>query len=334
MKLPVFFLMETSVASRNMAKLGSLFVCVAAVMWGFDGVVLTPRLYNLNVDYVVFVLHALPFAAMNLILFREYRRLKTLQASDIVYMFLIALFGGALGTLAIVKALFLVQFQQLTVVALLQKLQPVFAVLLARILLKEQFGRNFALWAAVAVLGGYFLTFEFQTPSLVNNGNMLPAALYSLFAAFAFGSSTVFGKRVLFRIPFQSALFFRYGMTTAIMLVIVAFGGGFGQFSATTPTNWALFVLIGLTTGSGAILLYYYGLRQIRASESTILEMSFPVAAVLFDYVFNGSLLSPVRIGAGLIMLLAIYKIGTQEDTFVADVETEEAVVSRASTAE
>lgn len=308
--------------AQRLAKLGSMLVCLAAIMWGFDGVVLTPRLFNLEVPYVVFILHALPFAVMNLILFREYKTLRLLTPGDFFYVFLIALFGGALGTLAIVKALFLVQFQQLTVVALLQKLQPVFAVLLARVILGERFGEKFLLWAGLAVLGGYFLTFQFQSPVIVNNGTMLPAAGYSLFAAFAFGSSTVFGKRVLNKVSFRSALFLRYGVTTLIMAVIVAIFGGFDQFAKTTPANWAIFVLIGATTGSGAILLYYIGLRYIRASESTILELSFPVSTVLFDYLFNGTILTPVQWASAAVMFLAIYKIGTSgapDDEGLAD---------------
>lgn len=59
-----------------------------------------------------------------------------------MFFFLVALFGGSLGTLSIVKALFLVNFHHLTVVTLLQKLQPVFAIILARIILKEREGKD------------------------------------------------------------------------------------------------------------------------------------------------------------------------------------------------
>ncbi len=289
--------------------LGALFVSIAAAMWGFDGVVLTPRLFNLDVSYVVFMLHALPFLAMNLILFGEYKRVKTLSPSDVIYFFLIALFGGALGTLAIVKALFLVEFKALTVVALLQKLQPVFAVLLARFLLKERFGKNFIFWAAVALGASYFLTFEFNRPELALGGKMLPAALYAVLAAFSFGSATVFGKRVLNKVPFQTALFFRYGLTALITLVIVLVNGKMNQFTQTTPTNWAFFALIGATTGSGAILLYYYGLRHITANVSTMCELCFVVSSILFDFLFNGHILSPIRWVSSGVMLAAIYMI-------------------------
>lgn len=300
---------------KKQSTLGIIAVSIASTMWGFDGVVLTPRLYNLDVTYVVFMLHALPFLGMSLLMFKEYKVLPTLSKSDLIYFFLVAIFGGALGTLAIVKALFLVEFKQLTVVALLQKLQPVFAIILAKILLQEQIKRNFLGWAMMALIGGYFLTFEWHVPGMVRNGKMLEAAGYSLIAAFSFGSATVFGKRVLKSVSFQTALFYRYGFTAAIMFFVVLIGEKFAQIQVTTPQNWLFFVIIGLTTGSGAILLYYYGLRFISAKVSTICELCFPISTVLFDYLVNGNVLRPIQWCSAGIMLFAIYKIsGTQTD--------------------
>lgn len=292
-------------------KIGAYFVAMAAMMWGFDAVVLTPRLYNLDVAYVVFMLHALPFAVMQPILFKEYAWLKKMRPANLTYLFLVALFGGALGTLAIVKALFLVEFKHLTVVALLQKLQPVFAILLARVVLKERLSKHFLLWSVVAIVGGYFLTFEFHPPTLAHSGKMLPAALLALLAAFSFGSGTVFSKQILGELPFQTALFFRYGFTTLIMLGVVLSTGALSQIAVTTQTNWMFFCIIGLTTGSGAILLYYYGLRHISAGVATICELLFPISSIVFDYVFNGNILSPVQWVSAAVMLFAIYRIGT-----------------------
>jgi drug/metabolite transporter (DMT)-like permease len=201
------------------------------------------------------------------------------------------------------------------VVALLQKLQPVFAIILAKVLLKEKFGQNFLFWAITAFVGGYFLTFEFNLPVMVHGGMMLPAAFYAVLAAFSFGSATVFGKRVLNKVSFRTALFYRYGLTTGIMFLIVLFNGRFDQFAKTTPTNWTFFIIIGLTTGSGAILLYYYGLRYISANVATMAELCFPIASVVFDYVFNGNVLSPIQWGNSLLMLFAIYKISTNQVT-------------------
>ena len=237
-----------------------------------------------------------------------------MTCSDLVYFLLIALFGGALGTLAIVKSLFLLHFNHLSVVVLLQKLQPVFAVLLARIILKERIKKHFTLWAGIALVAGYFLTFGWSLPDFSTEGiTTVYAALLSLLAAFSFGSSTVFSKKILGNYSFVSSTFFRYGFTTLIMFFIVLFAGHLGDFSQVTPRNWLFIGLIGLTTGSGAIFLYYYGLRNVRASLSTFLELMYPITAVVLDYFVNGTVYSPVQWVAAFVMLFAIVMLNVDK---------------------
>ena len=50
---------------------GALLVCLAATMWGFDGIALTPRLFNLHVPFVVLILHLLPLILMSIIFGKE-----------------------------------------------------------------------------------------------------------------------------------------------------------------------------------------------------------------------------------------------------------------------
>lgn len=290
--------------------MGALLVCLAATLWGFDSIVLTPNLFKLSVPYVVFMVHLLPFVGMTLFFGREeLKNIKKLDGKDLTYFFLVALFGGSLGTLSIVKALFLVNFDHLTVVTLLQKLQPVFAVILAWIVLKEKITKQFVFWAILALIGGYFLTFEFNTPQMAYNGNMLLACGYSLLAAFSFGSATVFGKRILKNASFRTALYLRYSFTTFIMFVINIFSGTLANIHTTQPFHWFIFIVIGLTSGSGAILLYYKGLRYIPANVATICELCFPVSSILFDFIFNGKFLSGIQVISTIVMLFSIYKI-------------------------
>lgn len=289
--------------------IGAIAISFAAVLWGFDGIVLTPRLYNLNVGYVVFMLHLIPFVIMNFFFYREYGNIKRLSSNDALYFFLIALFGGAIGTIAVVKALFLLDFQHLTIVILLQKLQPVFAIGLAIILLREKVRRYYLLWASIAIIASYFLTFGFALPDFNTGSNTIYAALLSLLAAFSFGSSTVFSKKILGNYSFKTATFFRYGITTLIMTIYVIFTGLYMQFTETTQTNWIFFLIIGLTSGSGAIFLYYYGLRKVRAIIATICELFFPISAILFDYIFNEQILSAVQWISAVIMIYAIINL-------------------------
>ena len=289
---------------------GALLVCFAATMWGFDGIALTPRLFSLPVPFVVFVLHLLPLVIMSIIFGKEeIKNIKKLAGSDLFYFFCVALFGGSLGTLSIVKALFLVNFKHLTVVTLLQKLQPLFAIVLAKIILKEKLKKDYLFWGFLALLGGYLLTFEFHFPTFEVGDNLLPASLYSLLAAFSFGSATVFGKRILKAASFRTALYLRYLLTTCIMFVIVALTSSFNEFNNITPANWLIFIIIALTTGSGAILLYYIGLNNITAKVATMCELCFPISSVIFDYLINGNVLSPIQFASAALMVISIIRI-------------------------
>ena len=293
----------------NQIVRGTIAISFSAILWGFDGVVLTPRLHNLEVSWVVFVLHALPFLLMNLFLFREYKNLKTFMKQDYIMLFLIAFFGGALGTVSIVKALFLVNFEHLSVVVLLQKLQPIFAIILASILLKEKIGKHFLIWALLAIVASYFLAFGFHIPEFDADDNTLMAAFYALLAAFSFGSSTVFSKKLLQNQNFVTATFFRYGFTSLILLIYILLTDSYKQIYLTSDINWLFFLLIGITTGSGAIFIYYYGLRRVKAIVATISELLFPISAILFDYIFNDSMLSPVQIVSALVMVFSIIRL-------------------------
>lgn len=292
---------------------GALLVCISATMWGFDGIVLTPRLRGLDVSYVVFILHLLPLIGMSIIFGKEeISNIKKLSVVDKVYYFLIALFGGVIGTLSIVKALFLVNFNHLTVVTLLQKLQPIFAIILAKIILKERMGKGFIKWGLLALIGGYILTFELKLPQFGNEGVGI-ASLYALLAAFSFGSSTVFGKRILNQSSFRTALYTRYLFTTIITAILVLSTGAIHEFTKVTPFQWLIFIIIGLTTGSGAILLYYIGLKYIKANVATICELSFPLSSIIFDYIFNGKLLTPVQTMGAILLLISIFMIGKRK---------------------
>lgn len=292
--------------------IGALAICAAAFLWGLDGVALTPRLHELPVAFVVFLLHLIPFGLMQPFLFRRYRKLRALPAREWAFLVLVSLAGGWLGTMAIVRALFLVQFNQLSVVVLLQKLQPVFAILLATVVLGERIGLRFVGKAAIALTGAYLMTFGLGTPHFGEEGGVtVEAALWAVLAAAAFGSATVFGKRLLSSLDFQTATFGRYGVTAGLALLWLLGSGEGVPFAAMSAQHWGLALVIGLTTGSGAIFLYYFGLTRVRAVVSAVCELCLPLSAILFDYFLNHSVLGPWQwLGAGL-LLTAITAVST-----------------------
>jgi len=261
---------------RDPRKLASAAaICTAASLWGLDGVVLTPRLFGLPVLFVVFLIHAVPFLVMQPILFSTWRELAAMNRRSWAALIVVSATGGLIGTLAIVKALFLVQFDMLSVVVVLQKLQPVFAISLAALLLKEKVTGRFLLKAVVALGGAYLLTFGFRAPALESGGNLATAAALSLLAAASFGAATTLSKMLI------------GGVDVRTFIVII----------------------IGMTTGTSALVLYYWGLQRIRASVATICELCLPLSAVILDYVVNGTVLRPAQWLGAAVLIGAIMSI-------------------------
>jgi len=226
----------------------------------------------------------------------------------------VALLGGAIGTMAITKALFYVNFVNLSVVILLQKLQPVFAITLAGIFLKEKLAKQFFLWAALAVIGAYFMTFGTNLPDFITGDKTTTAAMFALIAALSFGSSTVLSKRALRNVTFEMGTYLRFLFSAIIMLVLVISLGDIKSISDISVNQAVIFLIIAFTTGGAAIFFYYYGLKRITASVATICELAFPLTAVLLEYFLRGNILNVVQwIGAG-VLILSIVKVSIAQN--------------------
>lgn len=288
---------------------GSVVIILAAMLWAIDGVALTPQLYTLPVPLVVLLEHALAFIIMLPFFLSEAAELKKLKAGDWGAVAWVAIFGGALGTMFITKALFYVNFINLSVVVLIQKLQPVFALLLAAAVLRERLPNQFFRWAILAIIATYFVTFDHFLPNLSTGDKTITAALYALGAAFAFGSSTVFSKRALRQINFRMGTYLRFGLTTLIMLVIAATAGSFSALAQVTPWQWLVFAIIVFTSGGSAMFLYYYGLKRVTASVSTICELAFPITSILLAALMYHQYLTVVQWLAALVLFYAIYRV-------------------------
>lgn len=310
---------------RRIRLIAALAVVVAALLWAVDGVVLTPWILDLGLSDVptfVFMLHITASIFLAYFFFTKKSELKKLDKKDWRAFFLTSFFGGAIGTMAIVAAIINVYSNGLniSVVLLLQKLQPIFAIILALLWLRERPRKSFYLWTCVALVGSYFLTFGFDKPSLGTQG-MLTPALLAILAAFSFGSSTVFSKRAIAKINHGLSTSLRFFITTGIMVIIIllitilnASGvntgyEGLNGFSALNLKLIGVFVIIALTTGGTAIFIYYWGLKRILASRATIFEMAFPVSAIILEFILHDNILSAGQWVGTVIVLVAIFII-------------------------
>jgi len=302
-------LIEEKKIEGSSKLLAPLLVVIAASLWAVDGIVLRPSLYSLPVPLVVFVESAVVAILLSPFFIKRFSSLKQLKKKDWMAFFGVALLGGAIGTMAITKALFYVNFVNLSVVILLQKLQPVFAISLATIFLKEKLPKEFFLWAGLAIVGAYFMTFGTTLPNFSTGDKTTIAALFALLAAFSFSSSTVLSKRALRNVDYEMGTYLRFLFAMIIMLIIATSTGDILSLPEITTKQIIIFLIIAFTTGGAAIFLYYYGLKKISASVASICELAFPLTAVVLEYFVHGNILSPVQWIGAAVLLISILKV-------------------------
>jgi drug/metabolite transporter (DMT)-like permease len=303
--------------SLNQPQKAPVFIVFAAVIWAVDGIILRPILYSLSVPMVVLIESTIAFVLLTPFLYHHYTELAKLKQRDWLAFFLVALFGGAIGTMAITKALFYVNYINLSIVVLIQKLQPVFAIALAALLLKEKLNKSYFFWGGVAIVSSYFMTFGISIPSLANNENVIAAALFALLSAFSFGASTVFSKRGLRNIRFETATYLRLLLTAVLLLpVTFALEGGI-PLKTIEGHQWGVFFVIAFVTGIISTFAYYFGLKKVKASVATIAELTFPMAAILLEFIIRDNLLSAVQWLAAVLLLFAIYKVSNTKQRYV-----------------
>jgi len=290
-------------------KFAPLFVIVAASLWGVDSIVLRPHLYTLPVPIVVFLESLIVAILLTPIFFKRFGDLKNLKSKDMFAFMGVALFGGAIGTMAITKALFYVDYVNLSVVVLIQKLQPVFALILAAILLKEKLPKQFFIWAVLAIAGAFLMTFGLNIPDLNTGDKTFVASLFALLAAFSFGFSTVLSKRALKNVTYELGTYLRFIMTTVLMFIIVIAAGAVPSINEVTNTQWVIFLIIAFTSGGLAIFLYYYGLKRISASVATIAELSFPLTAILLEYFIHDNILDWLQWLGAILLIYSIIQV-------------------------
>ncbi|MFA7191986.1 MAG: DMT family transporter [Candidatus Paceibacterota bacterium] len=286
---------------------GPVFIIIAALLWAFDGVI-RRSLYSLPPITIIFFEHIiglvilLPFVWKKIILEKIDRRSFWL-------LLLVAILSGLLGTLWFTTALLKVHFISFSVVFLLQKIQPIFAITSSSILLKEKFEKSYIKWAVIAIIAAFFVTFKDGYVNMATGGDTVIAALYAVGAAFAWGTSTTFSKMILTKISHEVTTFYRFLFTGVISLVVLLVLGYGGSLFLPTLNQFGLFSLIAVSTGMVALVIYYKGLSMTKVHIATILELTFPFVAILIDMKLYNNFLSASQLIAAFVLCFAIYKI-------------------------
>jgi len=124
-----------------------VWVALGASLWGTDTVLRRPLTAVLSSTQIVLLEHLILTLVLLPVWWRAWRNLSARQWGAVLG---IAWGGSALGTLFFTEA---IRTGNPTTAVLLQKTQPVFAILLAKLVLREPLGGRLWIWLGIAMAG-------------------------------------------------------------------------------------------------------------------------------------------------------------------------------------
>ena len=275
----------------NPKKTGVLAIIGASLMWALEPIF--AKLAYENSDFLqTSAIRAIVVAlvAILYVLARRRRHLKVTgrQFSQLAY---VALAGTIFGDLVYFYALTRVPVLN---AVLLAHMQPIFIVLMGFFFLREDKLTKFdCAGIVVMIIAGVLVT----TGTLENlYAVKLGTAgdIYVLLATTAWATTTIAVRKYLRDLDAGVVTLYRYVIASAVFVVYLSLRSSLALSNVHQ-------VLVGIVVGVGTIL-YYEGLRRLKAAQVCALELATPFFAALLGFCVFGELVTAMQV-LGMVLL-------------------------------
>lgn len=281
---------------------------LACLLWGMDTLIRYPLVERgINPVTIVFYEHFILTILFSFNLIPNLKRIGELKIADVFSFLVIGGLGSAIATVAFTESF---QYLNPSLVILLQKFQPVVAIILASIILKEEVQKQFVAWAFVSLLGGLLVSspdIERFYSLMVSNFSAVTSDVaikgYGLvgISILGWGAATVFGKR-LSMVGFETKSIMAGRFVTGFVVLIP-----FIQWNRTLllphGEDYLRILIMVMISGALAMWFYYQGLQKLSAKTTAIAEMFFPFFAIIVNWVFLGKQLTELQLIGGAILI-------------------------------
>ncbi len=294
-----------------------LLIAGAAMLWVSD-IYFRNQLSHLSASQIVVMETALVAVFLLPLLWAGRRELPGLGWRRWLALLIIGAGPQAVATWLFTKSFLHFVF---AVTYVVQQTQPLIAITLAWLILRERRRAWFWPLMFVALAGVYLVVFAKDPgePFAVLQGRnvtadarvRLEAGLEALGAAALWAAGTVLGRFVLGTLSFRTTTALRFTLALPILVAIVLLESGPSGFTHYRLSDFfPNFLYIALVPGVIGLLVYYRGLRSTPASIATIAELTLPVtiqllAALPFPYGFGQRFYFPTQV-IGTALLFAV----------------------------
>jgi drug/metabolite transporter (DMT)-like permease len=283
---------------------GVILVAFAAAMWGTDPILRKPLGGSTTATTIVFGEHVVLVALTLPLLLPALRAVWKAGPRFIAASVAVGAGASAIATILFTEALFHGDF--ITPVVL-QKIQPLVAVLGAAVVLGERPRPRFAWFLLPALLGFWLVN---QPHPLEPTAKGLVPIIQAVAAAVLWACGTVLGRYLSRELEFQHILSLRFFfglIASAIALPVM----GAKAYAGAHDSLWIAYLAI--VTGLVSLAFYYYGLKKTPAVLSSLAELTYPAIAVIAGiYAYNSHLRWSQWVGVvmiiGVVSLLPVQR--------------------------
>jgi len=136
--------------------------------------------------------------------------------------------------------------------------------------------------------------------------------LFVLFATVAWATTGVVARKYLKNMNAGVVTFYRFLyrflIASAIFMIYLV-------LTSSIVVSNIYQVLIGITVGGGYIL-YYEGLKRIKAAQSSALELSTPFFAALLGFFVLGELVTVMQVLGIFLLFIGVYFLSAKEKAY------------------
>lgn len=281
---------------------------IACLTWALDTLIRYPLLgLGFSTLQIVLMEHFTLVLVTSPLLWRYRQQFFKLNVRSWGALFFIGGIGSAIGTLAFTQAF---HYLNPTVVILLQKLQPVVAIVLASWFLNERIRGYFIRWAGLILLGSLVMIWPdlhamFSQSLVISQASMASWYGYglTLLAVIAWGAATVCGKYLSEQKMDANAIMsgrFLMGFVVLVPLALLHTS----QLQSMPMKPLFMLIVMALLSGLAGMWFYYQGLNRIPAQVTTLAEQTFPIFAALINWLFLSMSLSTYQILGAVLLIV------------------------------
>ncbi len=286
-------------------KTGVLAILGASLMWAIEPI--CARLSYENSDAIqTSAIRAIVVALIAIIyvVFTARGNLKVTkkQFPKLVY---IAIVGTIFADL-----LYLYSLTKIPVInaVLIGHMQPIFIVLIGAFVLKEDKLTKFDYFGIlIMIIAGMLVTTK--TPknlSMIKLGTV--GDVYVLLATAAWATTAIAMRKYLRGVNAGVITFYRYSIASVVFVIYLLIA------SSLVLSN-IYQILVGAVVGVGTIL-YYEGLKRIKAAQVSALELSTPFFAALFGFLILRELVTVMQISGIVLLLGGVCLLSKKEEAY------------------